>query len=240
MPWIGLTDSWMTARHGLLVPFGDEASKLASVPRLLACPFCRELFIRGEEIRCPSCEIPLVDAAELSEELDEFSEIDEVREPHLELLPPFFMGRGRGALIGLCLLGFGAFFLPWVDMSAPEIQLLSGADLAKRAGWIWSAAVAWFVLLPLVLTRRTIDKMRGARVAAAMLSAIPAVTATVLALFPPKSKLVPLLFRWGAGLYATLALGILGILVAIRFGGRVEVGNKRREAVEDREPTILH
>lgn len=207
---------------------------------LVACPFCRELFARDEAEHCPSCGLLLADLAKLPP-----SPVDETdddfgipREPHLEALPPFFMGRGRGALLGFCLLGLGAFFLPWVHMSAPDVQVLSGVDLARRAGWIWSAAVGWFVLLPLVLTRRSIDKMRGARIAAAMLSAIPAVTASVLMLFPPKSKLVPLAFQWGVGIQASLVLGVVATLVAIRFGGTIDDLPVMRGRVVGRGPTL--
>jgi len=193
------------------------------VPRLVACPFCRELFADGEAARCPSCELPLTDARKLPSLPDEDDDdLGIPREPHREPLPTLFLGRGRGALLLLCLLGLGAFFLPWVDMRAPELQVLSGADLAKRSGWIFSAAIGWFVLLPLVLSRRSIESMRGARVAAAMLSAIPAVTAATLMLFPPQSKLVPLAFSWGAGIWASLGLGIVGVVVSLRFGGRLD------------------
>lgn len=191
---------------------------------------------------CPACGLLLTDLAKLppSPALEDADDDDFgiPREPHLEPLPPFFLARGRGALLGLCFLGLAAFFLPWVHMSAPDVQVLSGADLAKRAGWIWSAAVGWFVLLPLVLTRRSIDQMRGARVAAAMLSAIPAVTASVLMLFPPKSKLVPLAFEWGLGIQASLALGVVATVVAIRFGGTIHDLPATRGRVVGRGPTL--
>ncbi len=191
--------------------------------RLVACPFCRELFADGEVARCPSCELALTDVTKLPREPDEDDDDFGIpRDPYREPLPALFLGRSRGLLLLLCLLGLGAFFLPWVDMRAPELQVLSGADLAKRSGWIFSAAIGWFVLLPLVLSRRSIEAMRGARVAAAVLSAIPAVTAATLMLFPPQSKLVPLVFSWGAGIWASLFLGIAGVVVSLRFGGRLD------------------
>lgn len=210
------------------------------MPRLVACPFCRELFTRGEATECPSCGLALTALEKLpaSQALDAEDDFGIPREPALEPLPPFFMGRGRGPLLVLCLLGLGAFFLPWVHMSAPEIQVLSGADLARRAGWIWTAPVGWFVLLPVVLTRRSIDKMRGARVAAAALSAIPATAASILLLFPPRSKLVPLLFHWGAGIYATFALGLVATLISTRFGGRLDDVPATRGGVLGRGPTL--
>lgn len=193
------------------------------MPRLVACPFCRELFADGEVPRCPSCDIPLTDLRKLPSQPDEDDDDFGIpSEPHREPLPLFFLGRGRGLLLLLCLLGLAAFFLPWVNMRAPELQVLSGADLARRSGWIFSAAVGWFVLLPLVLSRRSVEAMRGARVAAAMLSAVPAVTSAILMLFPPQPKYVPLAFSWGVGIWANLLVGIAGVLVSLRFGGRLD------------------
>ncbi len=141
-------------------------------------------------------------------------------QPHLEPLPWFEVRRGRGVLLAGAVLGLVAFYAPWVNMTSPEIHLLSGADLAKRSGWIWGAGVAWFVLFPMTLTRRSIDQMRGARVAAAFLSA------------------VPVRFEWGWGLYATLALGLIAVIAAVRFGGRIDDIKVARGAVARRGETL--
>jgi hypothetical protein len=141
-------------------------------------------------------------------------------QPELEELPWHYLGRGRGVLMVCAVLGFLAFFGPWVDMRAPEIQVITGFALAKRTGWTWGAAVGWFTLLPVVLSRRSIDQMRGARVAAAFLGAVPLVTAAILLLRPPHARLVPLRFEWGWGIYATALIGLVATAAAIRFGGR--------------------
>ena len=93
--------------------------------------------------------------------------------PERELLAVTYMGRGRGALAGLALAGLVAFFLPWVRLTMPDIVSYSGVSIAMRLGWAWGAGVAWFVLVPTVLTRRSIMQMRGARVAASFLAAVP-------------------------------------------------------------------
>jgi hypothetical protein len=197
------------------------------VSGLVACPFCRELFARAEAAVCPACGLALTDAAKLPPSaeaiaLEEQDEFGVPYEPHRERLPLVFPGRGRGVLALVAAGGLAAFFAPWVDMSSPEIRLLSGATLAHRAPWIWGAEAAWFVLLPLVLSRRSIVEMRGARVAAAFLSAIPILTGVILYLTPPRARYVPIAFDWGAGLHATVALGALALAAAIRFGGRID------------------
>lgn len=234
-----------TSGKGKMSPARRRASraKVPAVQRLLACPFCRELFTPGEVTHCPSCGLAPTDLAKLPpsyEALDDENDGFGIpHDPRLEPLPMLSMAHGRGLLLLSCLLGLSVFFLPWVHMTAPELQTLTGADLAQRGGWVWSAAVAWFVLLPLVLTRRSIDKMRGARVAAASLSAIPAMTAAILMLFPPKSKLVPLAFGWGAGIYASFALGILATVASLRFGGRVdEASTPTGQDAPAEEPTL--
>jgi hypothetical protein len=194
------------------------------VSNLIACPFCRELFAKGETDVCPSCGLKLTELARLPPSLDAAREDDFgiPIQPHLEPLPLSYMRRGKGILLGAAVLGFVAFFAPWVNMTSPETHVLSGADLARRSGWIWGAAVGWFVLLPMVFTRRSIDQMRGARVAAAFLSAVPAVTTSILWLMPPHSRYIPIRFDWGFGLYADWFLGVMATVVATRFGGRID------------------
>ncbi|HEY6461712.1 MAG TPA: hypothetical protein VIY73_16205, partial [Polyangiaceae bacterium] len=116
-----------------------------------------------------------------------------------------------------------AFFLPWVRLTMPDVVSLTGFDLARRLGWAWGAGVAWFVLLPTVATRRSVMKMRGARVAASFLAAIPGITAVILVARPPHgSHGVPVHFTWGEGVVATLVLSAVAVGFALFFGGRVD------------------
>ena len=75
--------------------------------------------------------------------------------------------------------------------------------------------------------------MRGARVAAAFLSAVPIVAVANLLLHPPKGTrvggfVVMAKIEWQWPIYATLALAILGVVLAVRFGGRVDDIKVRR------------
>jgi len=177
------------------------------VSSLLACPFCREMFERSDGTACPVCGVPLVAFTKLPVSDEALSEDGVVRQPEWEPLAPTYMRRGRGALAVLALAGVLVFFAPWVHLTMPDVISYSGFVLARRLGWAWGAGVAWFVLLPTVLSRRSIMKMRGARVAASFLAAIPGVTAALLLARPPHGAHgVPLQFTWGWGLFATLCL----------------------------------
>jgi hypothetical protein len=191
---------------------------------LLACPFCREMFERGESPTCPVCGVSLVAFEKLPISEEALSEDGIVRQPEWEPLPFTYLGRSRGALVLLAVAGLVAFFAPWVDITMPDVVSYSGFEMARRLGWAWGAGVAWFVLFPMVVTRRSIMKMRGARVAACFLAAVPGVTAALLLARSQQGTHgpVPLHFTWGWGLYASLGLSLLALPFAFFFGGRLD------------------
>lgn len=201
----------------------DRALRYARRVSLLACPFCREMFPRKEQGPCPVCGVPLVALEKLPPSHEALSEDGIPHEPEWEPLPVTFLRRGRGALALLAVAGLVAFFAPWVHETMPDIVSYSGFALARRLGWPWGAGVGWFVLLPVVLSRRSVMKMRGARVAASFLSAIPGLTAALLLARPPHgSHGVPLRFAFAWGLYGTLGLSLLALGFALFFGGRID------------------
>jgi hypothetical protein len=183
---------------------------------LFACPFCRDMFEKNEADACPVCGVPLVAFEKLSPSAEALEEDGAPVAPEHELLPRTYIGRGRGPLAGLAVAGLVAFFLPWVHVTLPDTVDYSGLSIAMRLGWAWGAGVAWFVLGPTVISRRTIMQMRGARVAAAFLAAIPGMTVALLLARPPHgAHHVPL--------YATLALSVVAVAFAALFGGPVDV-----------------
>jgi hypothetical protein len=204
---------------------------------LFACPFCHDMFDKAEAQTCPVCGVPLVAFEKLAPSEEALGEDGTPIAPEHELLARTYMGRGRGALAGLSMAGLVAFFLPWVHVTMPETVDYSGVSIAMRLGWAWGAGVAWFVLTPTVLTRRTIMQMRGARVAATFLAAVPGMTAALLLARPPHgSHRVPLHFAFAPGLYATLAMSVVAVAVALFFGGpldviRVSQGTSRGQTV---------
>lgn len=190
--------------------------------RLIACPFCRQMFEVGEARSCPECGLALEDITKLPKtaaSLDDEEPMEEVP-PELEQLPWSYMGRGRGALTLIALLGLGAFFLPWMQELAPELREWTGLRFAQRLSWMWAPFASWFVLVPLVLSRRTIHSMRGARFAVGLMALIVVMTVIMrVVVVPQSSRFVPVRFEWSYGLWITLALGIAALLFAVRFGG---------------------
>jgi hypothetical protein len=191
---------------------------------LLACPFCRQLFPAGEARSCPECGIALKPLEKLPPSHDALAEDPpEVVPPHLVTLPWTYLGRGRGLLAALGLLGLAGFFAPWVHESAPDLATHSGFDLGVRLKWIWAAGVAFLVLVPLVLSRRSVHAMRGARFAVAFLAGIALVTVAVrLAFGPTGTALRPVRYEWGWGLYACGAAAVAVLALAARFGGKLD------------------
>jgi hypothetical protein len=181
------------------------------------------MFHPRERRACAVCGVPLVPLDKLPLSTDGMLEEGAPPPPEFELLPATYLGRGRGLLAILALAGMTAFFLPWVNVTLPDIVSYSGFALARRLGWVWAAGIAWLVLVPTVVSRRSIGKMRGARLAATLLAAIPGVTAVLLLARPPHgSHGVPLKFTFGYGLYAALALSVAAMAIAFRFGGRID------------------
>ena len=194
---------------------------------LVGCPFCRELFTEGEAEACPVCGMPLSPVGKLPMSYEArvalAAELAEVP-PEDRTVPWTYWRRQRGALLVIAIAGLTVFFAPWVELHRPDEIILSGFDLARARGtWFFGAAIGWFVMIPLVVTRRTVYKMRGVRIITAMFAALSVVESSELLLRPPHgSRFVPLSFDWGWGLYATLALGIVGMICGARFGGRVD------------------
>lgn len=193
------------------------------MPGLVACPFCREMYQRGEREVCPDCDLRLLRIEDLPETKVVGGELEAELPPDEETLPWTYAGRGRGALVLVAALGIAAFFLPWAHEIVPERMTMTGPQIARQLGWMWAPLVAWMVLIPLVMSRRSVHRMRGARVAAAFLSAIALLTAAIRVLFPPTgSALDPHRMEWGLGLWMTAGLGAIGVAFALGFGGPID------------------
>jgi hypothetical protein len=201
-------------------------SYAAAIPMsgLIACPFCRQMFEANEARACPDCGLGLEALAKLPPSYDAKVEYpEEPTPPHMEPLPWTYLGRNRAVLLALAVAGLGAFFAPWIRETSPELRDLSGLGLARLAGYFYAPAVAYFVMIPLVVTRRSIYKMRGSRVAVAFLAGIVLTTAAVRLGFTPKSSLLrPVRIEWMWGLYATAGIAVAALVAAIGFGGRLD------------------
>ena len=198
-----------------------------SVARLNACPFCRALYPGAEAHQCPECGLKLVAMENLPPSFDVAAdevEAGEVVLPERRSLPWNYFGRMRGALLAIAIVGILTFFMPWVELRMPDLDVRSGFDLARgRAGWLWGGAAGWLVILPLVWTRRTIQRMRGVRLVTVLLAAMTLVEVGMLLSLPPHaSHHVPLQIVWRWGIYASLVTSLLGIGAALRLGGDLE------------------
>ncbi|HEY2512243.1 MAG TPA: hypothetical protein VGI39_15355 [Polyangiaceae bacterium] len=180
------------------------------------------MFERSERDTCPHCDVPLSPFEKLPRSAEALADDDGIPvAPEHEPLPFRDLRRGKGAILALALLGLVFFFLPWIRMTLPDVANLSGFDLARRVGWAWGAACAWVVVVPTVLSRQSIAQLRGARVVATFLTAVPSVTVAVFFTRIPHREHVPLHFEWGWPIYATLLVSILGAIVSLRLGGSV-------------------
>jgi hypothetical protein len=209
---------------------GGEIPRLryaSMVARLLACPFCRSLFPSAEARQCPECGVKLVPMENLPASLDVAADEQEAGEivlPEQRPLPWNYFGSNRGALLVIAFVGLLLFFAPWVELRMPEESVRSGFDLARgRAGWLWGGAAGWLVMLPLVWTRRTIQRLRGVRLVTALFAAMTLIEAGMLLSVPPQaSHRVPLEIVWRWGIYASLFNAVLGIVTAVRLGGKLQ------------------
>jgi hypothetical protein len=185
------------------------------------------LFTPLEGPRCPHCDIELVPLRRLPpspEAAQEQAERDAELTPEDLPLPFTFWRRGRGALLLLACSGLALFFVPWVELTSPRSVALSGFDLARgSAGWLWGGALAYFLLVPLVLSRRTVWAMRGARVICTAFSAMTLGEVAMLLLVPPaQHPLVTVLFEFEWGLYASGVVSVAATAFAVRLGGRLD------------------
>ncbi len=188
---------------------------------LLACPFCRELFSKEETRTCPTCGLPLSPMSKLPLSYEAYLEEEWLEKPEWITLGWTYWRRGRGVLMGIGIAGFILFFLPWVKVISPESLTLSGTDLARALPWIWACPVAWLMLVTTAVSRRSVAKMRGARVATALFCAVPVVTIVVLILTPPTSRWIPIRFDYSWWMYATGLLGAMGLPFSVLFGGKL-------------------
>ena len=127
-------------------------------------------------------------------------------------------------MFGLVGLGFMLFFAPWVSLERPDPVVWSGFDLARgNLGFLWGGAVGWFLLLPLVATRRSVTELRGIRVIAFTFALMTLGEALLLLLRPPVENAyfsARLEYQWG--LYASACVSLLASAVALRLGGSLE------------------
>lgn len=185
----------------------------------MSCPFCRELYSSDEAERCPHCDIPLVrfEALPPSPEALEEGLLDP---PEDYRFAPWTFRYFRGPLVALSLAGLAFFRAPWVYLERPDPVGLTGFDLARgNAPWLWGGAVGFFLLVPLVLSRRTQNELRGVRVVAATFALMTVLEALLLVARPPvESAYFGAALSYGWGLGASAGVSLLAFICACRLG----------------------
>lgn len=192
------------------------------------------MFEEGEASACPVCQMPLAKLHTLPLSMDAMhDEAGVPTAPEVEPMPMTYLGRGKGPLAILGLGGLVLFFLPWVRLTMPYIDSKSAFDLAhERIGWLWACCASWVVLVPTVLSRRSIVQMRGARVAATFLSTIPTIAIGILLAKPPRGGIIPVRYTWDWPMWATLAVSLVAVLFSVRLGGSLDVIEVKRGSSE--------
>lgn len=195
---------------------------------LLSCPFCRELYTEEEGPACPECDLPLVPLRDLPLSLEGRAELvaagGSIDPPQDQRLPALYLGRGKGlaALVGA--VGLGLFFAPWVEIERPDAVTLSGHDLATtNAPWLWGGAIGFFLLIPLVLSRRSVAQMFGVRVISAFFPLLTLGEVAMLLLNPPSTHgyfTAGLEYAWG--IYASGLVALVGVIVGAGLGGSLK------------------
>jgi hypothetical protein len=89
-------------------------------------------------------------------------------------------------------------------------------------------------MIPLVITRRTIARMRGVRIVTVMFAAMTFSEAMMLWLMPPHRGVTPLELHFRYGLFLSAGLSLAAVVVAARFGGSLD--NLPKFLLDTREP----
>ena len=135
----------------------------------------------------------------------------------------------RLVFVGQLVSAFGSFFtyvaLPVqifeLTHSSTVVGLLGTVQLVPLAfAALWGGAVAWFLLLPLVFTRRSIVQLRGIRVVATTFALMTlGETSMMLLLAPSQSPYVHTEYHFAWGLYSSAVISAVATYVAVRLGG---------------------
>lgn len=151
----------------------ESAESMSSKPdsRVLFCPFCRECY-EGEEV-CPEHELELVPFQELPRQAHERA----VRWDEAVALWDHRFGRLELAL-GTCAALLGFFALPFVSGSydGEPIAWTAFEIATSRAPNLWTVPFAAALFVVFLYRRRSPLQMRGARLAAIVLSLMPAIS----------------------------------------------------------------
>jgi hypothetical protein len=223
------------------VPRGNAA--IVRAVALLACPFCRTLFTSAEAAICPACELALVPIAQLSPKpgSDEEDEAGIPRDPpELRPFPFLFLGSRRGGTLAGALATLSLFWAPWVRLERPDLIELSGSDLARAgAPWLWAGALGCFVVIPLLLSRRTIRQLLGVRAITIAFALMTTVETVLLVTRPPiEAHYFSAHLSYGWGLWCSLLSSLATAVVALGLGRMTVQGRASKPKPRELDPRL--
>ena len=167
----------MTALHALAAPLGE---RMAEDTRILFCPFCRECFegpfeggsVAGGGPRCPEHDLALVAFDALPRNAEDIAS----ETPRDDQEMSTFDGRfGRGIVVAGALTFVISFALTFVDIGfAGDMHGFSGFEAASgRAPNLWTVPFVGVLLIAILSRRRSLAKMRSARLSVMLLGLAP-------------------------------------------------------------------
>ena len=143
---------------------------MADDPRILFCPFCRECF--EGEARCPEHDLALVPFEKLPRTAEDAA-ADLPRDD--EELSAFDGRFGRAIVAAGALTILASFAMTFVDITVQGSATgFSGFEAASgRAPNLWTVPFVGVVLVAILARRRSLAKMRGARLSVMLLGLAP-------------------------------------------------------------------
>lgn len=164
----------MATHEALALPTETGGANMSDTPapegRILFCPFCRECF--EGEARCPEHDLALVAFADLPKTLEDLA----AELPRDDEDLSAFDGRfGRGWVALGAALMFVSFAMRFVNITVQgSMAGFSGFEAAAgRAPNLWTVPFVASLLVAILVRRRSLAKMRGARLAVMLLGLAP-------------------------------------------------------------------
>lgn len=144
-----------------------------------------------------------------------------IEPPEDRTLSFWFWRRGRGPLTLLSVALLGLFFLPWIELTRPEVVSISGFDLARSsAPHLFGGAIGAFLLIPLTLSRRSVYSLRGARPIATLFSLLTLAECGLLFFKPPMAHaLLGYELSYAPAFFLSAVLSLAATGISLSLGG---------------------